>query len=136
MTPLQMAKLHAAAFTTQRPWSETEFAKLIESTHVFIISDPLCFALGRSVADEVELLTLATDPDQRRCGHAQRCIDRFHLEARARQARTSVLEVAIDNQAACRLYENNHYQIVAERPNYYHRPNRQRIAARIMSRPL
>ena len=136
MTPLQMAKLHAAAFTTQRPWSEAEFATLIESPHVFIITDPYCFALGRAVADEVELLTLATNPNQQRHGHAQRCLKRFHQEARARQASTALLEVASDNQAACRLYENNHYSIFAERPNYYHRPNGQRIAALIMSRPL
>ena len=45
MTPLQMAKLHAAAFTTQRPWSETEFATLIESPHVFIITDPTVLPL-------------------------------------------------------------------------------------------
>ena len=136
MTPLQMAKLHAAAFTTQRPWSEAEFATLIESPHVFIITDPYCFALGRAVADEVELLPLATDPEQRRHGHAQDCLDRFHQEARARQASTSILEVALDNQAACRLYQNNHYNIVAERPNYYRRPNGQCTAALIMSRAL
>ena len=118
MTPIQMAKIHAAAFTKQRPWSEMEFATLIQSKLVFIIANSHCFALGRTVADEVELLTLATDPEQRRLGHAQDCLDRFHQEARARQASTSILEVALDNQAACRLYQNNHYNIVAERPNY------------------
>ena len=81
-----MAKIHAAAFTKQRPWSEMEFATLIQSKLVFIIANSHCFALGRTVADEVELLTLATDPEQRRLGHAQDCLDRFHQEARARQA--------------------------------------------------
>ena len=137
MTPLQMAKMHAAAFTKQqRPWSEREFTTLIQSPHVFIIADHQCFALGRAVEDEVELLTLATDPDQQRRGHAQRCLERFHQEARIRQASTSLLEVAVDNHAACRLYENNHYSIVAQRLNYYHRPNGQRITALMMSRSL
>ena len=136
MTPIQMAKIHAAAFTKQRPWSEMEFATLIKSKLVFISANSHCFALGQTVADEVELLTLATDPEQRRRGHAQDCLDRFHQEARARQASTSILEVALDNQAAYRLYQNNHYNIVAERPNYYRRPNGQFIAALIMSRAL
>ena len=136
MTPIQMAKIHAAAFTKQRPWSEMEFATLIQSKRVFIIANSHCFALGRTIADEVELLTLATDPGQRRHGHAQDCLDRFHQKARARQASTSILEVALDNQAACRLYQNNHYNIVAERPNYYRRPNGQCITALIMSRTI
>ena len=131
-----MAKIHAAAFTKQSPWSEMEFATLIQSKLVFIIANSYCFALGRTVADEVELLTLATNPNQQRHGHAQRCLKRFHQEARVRQASTALLEVASDNQAACRLYENNHYIIIAERPNYYHRSNGQHIAALIMSRPL
>ena len=131
-----MAKIHAAAFTKQRPWYEMEFATLIQSKLVFIIANAHCFALGRTVADEVELLTLATDPEQRRHGHAQDCLDRFHQEARARQASTSILEVALDNQAAFRLYQNNHYNIMAERSNYYRRPNGQCIAALIMSRAL
>ena len=45
-----------------------EFATLIQSKLVFIIANSHCFALGRTVADEVELLTLATDPEQRRHG--------------------------------------------------------------------
>ena len=136
MTPIQLAKIHAAAFTKQRPWSEMEFATLIQNKLVFIIANSHCFALGRTVADEVELLTLATDPEKRRHGHAQDCLDRFHQEARARQASTSILEVALDNQAACRLYQNNHYNIVAERPNYYGRPNGQCVTALVMSRAL
>ena len=136
MTPQHLATLHAAAFSTQRPWSEQEFATLLQSPYVFIISDHYCFALGRAIMDEVELLTLATAPDHRRQGHAQRCLDRFHHAARLRQASKALLEVAVDNQAAYRLYENNQYHVVAERPNYYRRPDGQRISARIMSRVL
>ena len=86
--------------------------------------------------DTAELLTLATAPDHLRQGHAQRCLDRFHPTARLRQASTTLLEVAVDNQAACGLYENNQYRVVAERSNYYRRSDGQRISARLMSRPL
>ena len=57
MTPALLARLHAASFTTPRPWTEAELAGFL--------ADPLCdliarddgFALIRTIAGESELLT-------------------------------------------------------------------------------
>ena len=136
MTPDQLARLHKAAFTKERPWSADEFADLLDRPHVFAVGDDKSFALGRAIAGEVELLTLATDPDWQRQGCAQRCLDAFHQEARARQAKTAILEVAFDNDAACRLYFNNGYTTVSERTAYYRRAGSAPTSAWIMSRSM
>ena len=136
MNPDQLARLHKAAFTKERPWSADEFADLLDSPHVFAVGDDRSFALGRAIAGEVELLTLATDPDWQRQGCAQRCLDAFHQEARARQAKTAILEVAVDNDAACRLYFNTGYTTVSERTAYYRRAGSAPTSAWIMSRSM
>ena len=136
MTPDQLARLHKAAFMKERPWSADEFADLLDSPHVFAVGDDRSLALGRAIAGEVELLTLATDPDWQRQGRAQRCLDAFHQEARARQAKKAILEVAVDNAAACRLYLNNGYTTMLERTAYYRRTGSAPASAWIMSRSI
>ena len=136
MNPEQLARLHKVAFTKERPWSANEFSGLLNSPHVFAVGNDRSFAFGRAIAGEVELLTLATDPDWQRQGFAQRCLDAFHQEARARQAKTAILEVAVDNDAACRLYFNNGYTTVSERTAYYQRTGCGPTSAWIMSRSM
>ena len=68
MTAAEMADVHAAAFTTPRPWSEAEIADLLASPLCFALTEPGGFLLGRVVAGEAELLTIAVAPDARRRG--------------------------------------------------------------------
>jgi ribosomal-protein-alanine N-acetyltransferase len=110
MTPTDLARTHAASFTTPRPWSAAE----LES----FLSDPLCdliegdggFALIRTIAGEAELLTIAVEPDQRRHGR--------------------------DNQPAIRLYETTGFVRTGQRPQYYRKPDGTRVDAWLMALPL
>lgn len=119
MTPADMAALHARCFTTPRPWGAAEFAA--------IVSDPLCFTLiesdgfliGRAVASEAEILTLAVGPDARRRGVGARLVQGFLTEAQNRGAAQVFLEVAATNQAAISLYLQAGFAKVGLRRGYY-----------------
>ncbi|RBI87192.1 ribosomal-protein-alanine acetyltransferase [Rhodosalinus halophilus] len=134
MTPETLAALHARAFA--RGWTAEEFARLLESPHVFALGDGRAFALGRVAAEEAELLTLATDPLHRRQGLARARLAAFEAEARARGATTAFLEVAADNGAARALYEASGWAEAGRRPRYYPRSDGPAADALIMRRAL
>lgn len=118
MTPAELAQLHARAFTTPRPWSEAEFRELL-AAGAFLLTQPRAFLLGRVIADEAELLTLATDPAARRQGAGRALVAAFAQEAAARGATTAFLEVASDNAPARALYAATGWQQAGQRRNYY-----------------
>jgi len=136
MTPETLAALHARAFTAQRPWSAAEFASLLDSPLTFVVSDPHAFAVGRVIADEAELLTLATDPAQQRQGLGRKILGNYETAAKSRGATRSFLEVATDNQAAIQLYTSAGYAIDGQRPGYYKTPDGRSVDAVLMSRAL
>lgn len=78
----------------------------------------LGFALSRVVADEAELLLIATHPDARRRGVARALIGAVADEAAARGVVTLHLEVRSGNPAA-QLYLAEGFAKVGERKNYY-----------------
>ena len=136
MTPDSLAKLHARAFTMPRPWTAKEFADLLDSPLVFVTGDETSFAMGRVIADEVELLTLATDPDHRRQGLGKACLEAFETTARDRGARSAFLEVAANNTAAIALYSTQGYSRSGLRPGYYRSGTDQPVDAVIMIKAL
>ena len=71
MTPQDLAHTHAAAFTQSRPWTADEFADLLANrfTH-YVVGNAQSFALFQVIADEAELLTIATHPSHQRQGLA------------------------------------------------------------------
>jgi ribosomal-protein-alanine N-acetyltransferase len=114
-----MAALHAAAFTRPRPWSEAEFAALLAAPGVFACTRAQGFALGRAIADEAELLTLAVHPEARRRGLGRALVAAFEAGARRAGARAAFLEVAADNAAALALYAGAGWRPAGRRPGYY-----------------
>lgn len=119
MTADALAALHACAFTRLRPWTAQEFSSLLQSPLVFLCREPHAFALGRAVADEAELLTLATDPDHQRKGYGATCLETFEAEALIRNASRAFLEVDSENFAALELYQKAGYERVGRRKGYY-----------------
>ena len=132
-----MARVHAAAMTTPRPWSATEFASLLSQPGAFATdATPNAFALGRVVLDEVELLTLATHPGHRRAGLARLHLAQFHSLAAERGAAHAFLEVAADNTPARALYDGAGYTLTGTRRGYYPRAVGGAVNALIMARTL
>ena len=136
MTPKTLAALHAQAFTQSRAWSASEFHDLLASPLCFITGDDRSFALGRVIADEAELLTIATHPDERRKGLGRERLAEFEAMARNRGATTAFLEVAEDNTAAKALYLTQGYEMVASRKGYYPRPKGSPVNALILRKTL
>jgi len=131
-----LAAIHAAAFDDTRAWSADEIASLLDSRLTFVIHQPEGFALGRAVADEVELLTLAVHPAARRQGHARALLLAFEDESKNRGAARAYLEVAQDNIAALALYKAAGYQTTGTRPAYYRHKDGSQIAASLMEKAL
>jgi [ribosomal protein S18]-alanine N-acetyltransferase len=134
MTPGDMAKLHAAAFTSPRPWEAAEFAALLAQKHCFLVAGSHCLALFRVVATEAELLTIATHPDHRRKGLARTCMDKWVHRARALGATSGFLEVAADNPAAIALYRACGFDAIATRRGYFARTEPDPVDAIVMRR--
>lgn len=136
LTPAEMAALHAACFQTPRPWSESEITQLL--------ADPLCFALsarqgfliGRCVAGEAELLTIAVAPEARRNGQGRALLRRFLAMAASRAATSAFLEVREDNLAATRLYLAEGFTQAGRRRGYYALPDGGRVDACVLTRHI
>ncbi len=131
-----MATLHAACFSVPRPWSSKEFSELLENPSVFSCASGAGFILGRVIADEAELLTLAVAPDQRRRGIGQMLLTQYEACATQRNARVSFLEVAANNRAAIALYRTARYRESGRRKGYYCAPDGQKTDALLFSKPL
>ncbi len=131
-----LAATHKAAFQHQRPWSAAEFTSLLASPLIFTCGDSRAFALVRVVADEAELLTLATHPDHQRQGLARALMPLWQQNAQDRGAQAAFLEVAADNDAALALYSQTGFARVGQRPNYYTSPDGRVVDAILMRSTL
>lgn len=131
----RLAALHAACFTVPRPWSAPEIAALAAGPGAILVEVPGGFALGRIIADEAELLTIAVRPEDRGRGLARRLLQSLTETARARGAVRLFLEVSAENDPAIALYLSQGFSRIARRQAYYNDGPR-RIDALILARDL
>lgn len=114
-----MAALHGRAFTVPRPWSAAEIAGLLASPLCFVLQAPGGFAMGRVVAGEAELLTIAVEPEKQGQGIGRALMADFLAEAKARGAESIFLEVASTNAPARALYSGAGFVESGRRKGYY-----------------
>ena len=136
MTPDAMAALHARAFTDQRPWTAAEIATLLDSPHTVLLTDPMGFLLGRVLAGEAEILTLAVDPLVQRQGRAGWLLEQFLALALTDGATQAFLDVAEDNAPARALYTQAGFRMAGRRRGYFARAGGPAVDAILMSRAL
>jgi len=136
MTPDAMASLHAACFSTPRPWSATEITSLLASPLCFQLTEPYGFLIGRVAAGEAELLTLAVDPKARQRGTGGRLVDAFLAAVQARGAESAFLEVSAANLPAQSLYARKGFIQKGRRAGYYHTPDGKRLDALLLVRAI
>lgn len=134
MTPEQLAGLHARCFTTPRPWTAEEFDTIQAMQGCFLLTVADGFLLGRVIAGEGELLTLAVAPEARRQGTGRKLTQEFMNHARKRGAEELFLEVAALNQPAKSLYTSLGWQEAGRRRGYYG-PNQDAIIMRYECAP-
>ncbi len=115
-----LAAIHARAFPAAEAWDQTAIGGLLASPGCAALWFPgEAFLLLRFVADESEVLTLATSPDSRRRGLA-RALMEMGLEAcRHHRIRSQFLEVSTENLSARRLYEALGFVEAGRRRRYY-----------------
>lgn len=91
------------------------------------------FVIGRTVADEAEVLNLAVAPLARRKGQGGSLLKAALEEFRAHGANRVYLEVRESNLAARTFYGKHGFSQTGKRPKYYRRPEE---AAIVMERKL
>ncbi len=131
-----MAALHTICFITPKPWAAAEFQSLLSSPLCFSLIEAEGFLIGRAVAGEAELLTLAVAPQARRRGMGAKLVTRFLYQARLRGAEDAFLEVSAENVAAIALYGKAGFTIAGRRRAYYCAPDGTTADALILRRPL
>lgn len=94
------------------------------------------FALGRAIAGEAELLTLAVAPAARGQGHGRSILTAFEAQALAQEAEMAFLEVAADNAPAIALYQSAGYRESGLRKGYYTTPDGAKIDALLFKKAL
>ncbi|MGH1368282.1 MAG: GNAT family N-acetyltransferase [Maritimibacter sp.] len=123
MEATEYARIYEAAFVGGRGWSADEIARLISAPGGFVVHTDHGFAIGRSIAGEAEVLTLAVDPSKQRRGQGRRLLGLFEAAAQNAGARDLFLEVAADNAPARGLYTSHGWRDVGRRSGYYARPD-------------
>jgi ribosomal-protein-alanine N-acetyltransferase len=136
MSPEVLAALHAEAFAVPRPWSAAEFAALLSGKGVFLLTEGGAFLLGRALAGEAELLTLAVPFSARRRGLGRRLVAAFETEAVRRGAARAFLEVAAGNGPARALYGGAGWREAGTRRGYYAKPGARPEDALILEKAL
>lgn len=116
-----LSAVHAASAPAERVWTAAEFAALLESPLVTALAAAESFALIRCVADEAELLLIATDRASQRQGHARRRLEEAIEVAKKKGAYQMFLEVAADNVPAQALYRSAGFRETGRRRAYYPR---------------
>lgn len=130
----RLASLHAQAFAA--PWSEAEFADLLDQPGVFVVEEADGFILIRVVLDEAEILTLAVRPSARRAGLGGRLVGQGAVAAAQAGGVRLFLEVAEDNVAARALYERAGFGQIGRRKAYYAAPDGGRTDALVLALDL
>jgi ribosomal-protein-alanine N-acetyltransferase len=130
--PLTAADLDAVAAIEREvftdPWSNRAFGDLLGLDHVrgFVVEDGkgviVGYAVCSQVADEGEILNLATAPGARRKGIGRALLAAVLQWLGERGAVKVFLEVRRSNEAAIAMYEAAGFATLGVRPNYYRRP--------------
>jgi len=118
-----LARLHAASF--DRPWSASDFRRFLQDGALgLVIRDGgavTAFVLLRTVLDEAEVLTIATDPAHRGRGLAAALLAAAIEPLADAGVATLWLEVAADNAPALALYARAGFHETGRRRGYYPR---------------
>ena len=97
--------------------------------------EPVAFSLAWSVADELQLLDMASHPDHRRKGHARALLSELLGYAQREHKRLLLLEVRQSNEPAIRLYQSVGFETTDLRRGYYSDTGEDGLSMRITFDP-
>ncbi len=130
MTADDLGAVHNIEQQTPSPWSigqlEGDFfsAAGLQLVCRRAENSRICsFMIGRTAADEAEILKIATDGDWCRQGVAEQLLRTFLALLVERGIKSCHLEMRSANLPARRLYEKFDFLVTDSRKNYYSDPN-------------
>jgi ribosomal-protein-alanine N-acetyltransferase len=135
----RLCAIEQAAFAGRvTPWSAEDYMAIHPPQGAVLADDDLSHALLvlQFAADEGEIINLGTTPAARRTGLARELMRAGEALAIELGCTRMVLEVAVDNTPACRLYDSLSYTGVGQRKGYYLRPDGSRMDALILAKDL
>lgn len=119
-----VVRISAACFPI--PWTRGEFEQELERPYALLrvlrpsAADPVCaFANYWHVADELQVMNIATEPSARRQGHGRALLQDMIQTGQARSVRWVTLEVRRSNLAARALYASFGFVEQGIRQRYY-----------------
>ena len=138
----RLARLHARCFEVG--WTRREFAALLRARGVRALlagrperpGEDRGLALSHALEDEAEILTIAVVPGSRRGGTGRLLLAAVEELCRDQGARRLCLEVAVDNVAARRLYEDAGLAVRSRRDGYHESPDGGQVDGLVMSKDL
>jgi ribosomal-protein-alanine N-acetyltransferase len=130
ITADDLGAVHNIEQQTPSPWSMSQLeGDFFTTTGLQLIcrlavKDQICgFIIGRTVADEAEILKIATDHDYRRRGAAEQLIRALLSLLMEKGIKNCHLELRSANLPARRLYEKFDFLVTGSRKNYYTDPD-------------
>lgn len=122
-----LAEIHEQSFA--HGWGADELATLMNERNVICLAArrtgvlgarrTIGFILGRYVADEAEILTVAVAPASRNRGTGRRLVEEAMRRLHRAGAKMLFLEVDEGNRAAVSLYHSLGFAEVGRRTGYY-----------------
>ena len=104
-------------------WTLSGFEGSFEIGHRFLVlksNETICaFIVFMQVFEQVEILTIAVDPQFQRRGFGQMLIEQMHAYVLQNGAENVFLEVRVSNLAAQALYKKMGYFEISRRKGYY-----------------
>lgn len=136
MTPGAFAALMDRAYTRMRPWSAETITQTLANPHSLFLTRENGGLIAQIVADECEILALATDPDAQRSGVASSLLSELVDTAGEADVTRILLEVAAGNAPARAFYAARGFAEIGRRKGYYTLRDGQKDDALLLSRPV
>ena len=134
MSARNLESIHRTSGYAHRIWSASEYNTLLEDPRTVLVQDTYCFAIGRLVAGEAELLMIAVAQEHQGQGLGRRSLNIFEEVLITKGATCCFLEVAKTNISACTLYEAEGFNVISTRKAYYQLGKNNRVDALIMQK--
>lgn len=96
----------------------------------------VAFSLAWSVADELQLIDMASHPEHRRQGHARALLSELLRHAQSERKRLLLLEVRQSNEAAIGLYRSLGFTTTGVRRGYYSDTGEDALEMRVTFDPV
>jgi len=129
MTAADLAAVELIECQSPTPWSARQLAEELACPGALQLvcrsvtgGQPVGFIMARLLADEAEILKLATAHEFRRRGIASCLLNSFIAGARQRGVAFFHLELRAHNAPAQALYEKFAFEVTGRRRNYYTAP--------------